>query len=166
MSEMSLLDLLMTLPFLLGFVFQRVNRSDPERVFIVVLSNETNVADDCCAWETASASIDGVKVRQPDTGVLFGFVGVADAAITSGNYGLVQVYGYRSTSRVFQTNTSQDTGNALTPTAGAAYLQSVATTLASNTSITLQPIFAMLGETIASSSASATISAKIFIRAL
>src|SRR5437867_8105326 len=129
MSEMSLLDLLMTLPFLLGFVFQRVNRSDPERVFIVVLSNETNVADDCCAWETASASIDGVKVRQPDTGVLFGFVGVADAAITSGNYGLVQVYGYRSTSRVFQTNTSQDTGNALTPTAGAPFLESVAPTL-------------------------------------
>lgn len=147
-------------------LFKRVNREQPEQVFISVLSNETCAIDDACSWETASASIDGVKVRQPDTGVLFGFVGVADAAITSGNYGLVQVYGYRSTSRVFQTNTSQDTANALVPTAGAAYLATVATTLASNTTITLQPIYAMLGETIASSSASATISAKIFIRAL
>jgi hypothetical protein len=147
-------------------MFQRVNRSDPERAFIAVLSNETCAADDACIWETASASIDGVKVRQPDTALLHAFVGIADAAITSGQYGLVQVYGYRTTSRVFQTNTSQDTGAALVPTAGAAYMASVATATASNSAVTQQPIFAVLAETIASSSASATISAKLFIRAL
>lgn len=147
-------------------MFQRVNRSDPERAFIAVLSNETCAADDACIWETASASIDGVKVRQPDTGLLHAFVGIADAAITSGTYGLVQVYGYRSTSRVFQTNTSQDTGVALVPTAGAAHMASVATTTASNAAVTQQPIFAVLAETIASSSASATISAKLFLRAM
>ena len=147
-------------------LFKRINREAPEQVFISVLSNETMSADDACIWETASASIDGVKVRQPDTSLLHGFVGVADAAITSGNYGLVQVYGYRSTSRCFQTNTSQDTGVALVPTAGAAYLASVATSTTSSANVTQQPIFAMLGETIASSSASATISAKVFIRAL
>ncbi len=147
-------------------IFQRVNRTDPERIFIVVLSNETCAADDCLIWETASASIDGVKVRITDTGLLYGFVGLADAAITSGNYGLVQVYGYRSTSRVFQTNTSQDTGVALVPVAGQVRLASVATSTTSSADVTQQPVFAMLGETIASSSASATISAKVFIRAL
>lgn len=147
-------------------LFKRVNQSLPEQVFISVLSNETCAADDSLIWETASASIDGVKVRIADTGLLYAFVGLADAAITSGNYGLAQVYGYRSTSRVFQTNTSQDTGVALVPVAGQVRLASVATSTTSSADVTQQPIFAVLGETIASSSASATISAKIFIRAL
>lgn len=147
-------------------LFKRVNRDQPEQVFISVLCNQTNAKDDACIWETASASIDGVKVRQPGTGLLYGFVGIADSAINSGDYGLVQVYGYRSTSKVFQTNTSQDTGLALTPTAAVAYMASAATSTTSSANVTQQPIFAMLGETIASSSASATISAKLFIRAL
>lgn len=147
-------------------LFKRVNRDQPEQVFISVLCNESNAKDDACIWETASASIDGVKVRQPDTSVLYGFVGIADSAITSGDYGLVQVYGYRSTSKVFQTNTSQDTGVALVPVAAVAYMGSVATSTTSSSDVVQRPIFAMLGETIASSSASATISAKLFIRAL
>lgn len=147
-------------------IFQRLNRTDPERVFIVVLANEALSADDACQWELASASIDGVKVRQPDTGNLYAFVGVADAAIAANAYGLVQVYGYRSTSRCFQTNTSQATGLALAPAAGQVYLASVATTFASNAAVTLHPIFGVLGESIASSSVSATISKKVFIRAL
>ena len=147
-------------------IFQRLNRTDPERVFIVVQANEALAIDDACQWELASASIDGVKTRAPDTGNLFAFVGVADAAIALNAFGLVQIFGYRSTSRVFQTNTSIDTGVALVPTAGQVYLQSVATTVASNTTITLQPIYAVLGESIASAAASATQTRKVFIRAL
>ena len=149
-------------------LFQRLNRTDPERVFVVFRNNEgaTAAKDDTAQLELASASIDGVRVRQPDTGLLFAFVGITDASTTDGSYGLVQVYGYRSTSKVFQTNTSQDTGVALVPTAAAAYMRSIATTVDSNTTVTLQPIFAVLGESIASSSASATISAKLFLRAL
>jgi hypothetical protein len=93
-------------------------------------------------------------------------VGVADAAITSGTYGLVQVWGYRSTSRVFQTNTSQDTGAILVPTAGAVYMATVASSTTSSADVVLRPLMAVLAETIASSSVSATISAKCFIRAL
>jgi len=147
-------------------IFKRINRDQPETVFISVLSNETCAAGDALTWETASASIDGVKVRLPDTSLLYAFVGLADAAITSGEYGLVQVYGYRSSSRVFQTNTSQDTGAALAPVAAVAYLASVASSTTSSANVIQQPIFAMLAETIASSSVSATISAKVFIRAL
>ena len=147
-------------------IFQRLNRTDPERVFMVMRSNEACSADDAVALETNSDSIDGVRVRQPDTGLLHAFVGVADAAITSGQYGLVQVYGYRSTSRVFQTNTSQDTGAVLVPTAGAAYMATVASSTTSSADVVLRPVFAVLAETIASSSASATISAKLFLRAM
>jgi hypothetical protein len=122
--------------------------------------------DQTVQWEPASASVDGVRVRDMDTGNLFLFVGVADAAIADGDYGLVQVYGFRSTSIVFQTDTSQDTGVPLVPVAGQDYLQSVASTTASNAAVTLQPVFAALLESIATSAASATISKKVFVRAL
>lgn len=124
---------------------------------MVMRSNESCSADDAVALETNSDSIDGVRVRQPDTGLLATFIGIADAAITSGSYGLVQVYGYRSTSRVFQTNTSIDTGVVITPVAGAAYVQSFAS---SNVP------YGVLLETIVSSSVSNTVSRKVFIRAM
>lgn len=138
-------------------IFQRLNRTDPERLFMVMQANETCAADDALILETNSDSVDGVKVRLPDTALVHAFVGIADAAITSGNYGLVQVYGYRSTSRVFQTNTSQTTGVVLTPTAAQVYMQSFAS---SNVP------YGVLLESIVSSSVSNTVSAKIFLRAM
>jgi hypothetical protein len=149
-------------------IFQRTNRTDPERVFVVVRNNEGAALnkDQTVQWEPASASVDGVRVRDMDTGNEFLFVGIVDAAIADGDYGLVQVYGYRSTSIVFQTGTSQDTGVPLVPAAGQDYLQSVASTTASNAAVTLQPVFAALLESIASSAASATVSRKVFVRAL
>ena len=147
-------------------VIKRLNRTDPERIFVAVLCNEANSADDAVALETASASIDGIKVRQPDTGLLYTFVGLSDASLASGSYGLVQIYGYRSTSRVFQTNTSIDTGVVLVPTAAAAYLQSTASSTTSSANVTQQPIYAALLETIASTVSSVTISAKVFLRAM
>lgn len=147
-------------------IFQRVNRSDPERMFVVMLSNETCAADDNVQLELASASVDGLKIRLPDTANEYAFIGVADAAITSGNYGLVQVYGYRSTSRIFQTNTTQATGLPLAVLAGSVCWQTYNTVITSTSDMTRIPIFACLAESIASSSASATISKKIFIRAL
>ena len=154
-------------------IFQRLNRTDPEKVFIVVRNSEgaTQSKDDVCSWETASASVDGVRVRQPDTATAANVVGVVDADITDTSFGLVQIYGYRTSSKVFQTNTSQDTGVFLEASLGAAHLSSYATSLtqASNTtvSITYRPgPFFVLGETIASSAASATISAKVFLRCM
>lgn len=154
-------------------IFQRLNRTDPEKIFIVCRNSEgaTQSKDDVCTWETNSASVDGVRVRQPDTSHSGSVVGVVDADLTDTSYGLVQVYGYRSSSKVFQTNTSQDTGAFLEASLGAAHLSSYASslTIASNTtvSITYRPgPYFVLAETIASSAASATISAKLFTRCL
>lgn len=149
-------------------IFQRLSRTDPERVFVVVQNNSgsTMAKDTTAQLDLASASIDGVKVRVPAAGNEYAFVGIADAAIAANDYGLCQVYGYRSTSSVFQTNTSQDTGVPLVPVAGQAYLSSVLSTTASNVNVTQQPIFAVLGESIVNSAGSATVSRKIFIRAL
>lgn len=154
-------------------IFQRVNRTDPEKVFIVVRNSEGSTlnADDVCQWETASASVDGVRVRVPDTSHAGSVTGIVDAAITDGSYGLVQVYGYRSSSRIFQTDTSQDTGAFLEASLGAVHLSSYASsqTIASNTTVSIThrpgPYF-ILAETIASSASSVTISAKVFVRCL
>lgn len=154
-------------------IFQRVNRTDPERVFIVARNSEGSTlnADDVAAWETASASVDGVRVRQPDTAHAGSIVGIIDAAITDQSYGLVQVYGYRSTSRIFQTNTSQDTGDFMEASLAAAHLSSYdssqSITSTTDVSITHRPgPWFVLAETIASSSASSTISARMFVRCL
>lgn len=143
-------------------IVPRLVRTDPERIFIVVNNNEGAQInkDDVCAWELASASVDGVKVRQPDTSLEVSRVGIVDANIANGEYGLVQVWGYRSTSRLFQTNTSQNTGAILIASGGAAHLQSVA----SNSG--LDRMAAFLAETVASTGATATVSAKVFVRPL
>ena len=148
-------------------LMKRLNRDEPERIFVAFENNEGSalVRDQTIQIDTTS-QVDGVRARQMDTGQLFAFLGVVDAAVATGAFGLAQTYGYRSTSVVFQTNTSQDTGVALVPVAAQNYLQSVATTLASNTTITLQPIFAVLMESIASAAASATVSRRVWIRAM
>jgi len=113
-----------------------------------------------------TTDVDGVKARDMDTGSLFAFLGVADAAVADGEFGLAQVYGYRSSSQVFQTDTSIAAGVPLVPVAAQEYLQSVVSTIASNAAVTLQPIYAVLLESIASAAASATQSVKIWIRAM
>ena len=95
-------------------LFQRLNKENPERIFQLMQANEANVAaDDVVQLELTAASVDGVKIVQPNTGELNATVGIADAAIGNGNFGLVQIFGYRSTSRVLQTGTSLTLGVAL-----------------------------------------------------
>ena len=107
-------------------LFKRLNRNDAERVFSVFKANAAGIAaDDVVSLETNSASIDGVNIIQPVAAQLGLVVGVADAAIANGAYGLVQIYGYRSTSRVVQTTSSIPAGAGLVAVAAADYLDSV-----------------------------------------
>ena len=81
-------------------LFQRINRSDPEKIFMVTKAGEALLAgrpvalhfsgtDDGLIGWLADAAADGSAV-----------VGIADAAIASGEYGLVQIYGFRSSAKV------------------------------------------------------------------
>lgn len=143
-------------------IFQRVNRTDPERIFQVMQANEANVAaDDVVQLELTAASVDGVKIVQPNTGELNATVGIADAAISNGSYGLVQIYGYRSTSRVLQTGTSLTLGVALGPVAGSDMLQSNASIAPS-----YMPAFVLLESASSAPGADSTVSKKIFIRCM
>ena len=141
-------------------IFQRVNRTDPERVFMVMQANAANIAaDDVVQLELTAASVDGIKVIQPATANTLATVGVADAAIGNGSFGLVQIYGYRSTSRIGPTNATQTSlGQALIPVAGQDWFSTI-TSLAQNGN----PL-AILLESLTSGVSSDTVSKKIFLR--
>ena len=144
-------------------LFKRLNRTDAERIFSVFKANEANIAaDDVVALELTAASLDGVNIAQPAAASLTAVVGVADAAIANGAYGLVQIYGYRSTSRVLTTGTSLTAGlTILAPVAAQDYLSSGATVPAG-----YLPAFVLLNSQSSSPGANSTVSAKIFSRAM
>lgn len=77
-------------------LFQRLNRTDAEKVFVIVknISGGTMTANYPAVWDISSP--DGIAVSKPATATLCLFVGIADADIAEQGYGLVQVYGYRA----------------------------------------------------------------------
>lgn len=87
-------------------LFQRVNRSSPEKVFVVVKNSYSTAAitvGQGVNWDFVTDA-DGVSVTMPlarATNAGFAAAGVvADASIAIDDYGLVQVYGYHSATRV------------------------------------------------------------------
>jgi hypothetical protein len=144
-------------------IFKRVNRTDAESVFIVMQANEAGVAaDDVVQLELTAASVNGVLVVQPNSAELNATVGIADAAIGNGAFGLVQIYGYRSTSRILQTGTTHALGVALSPVAGSDML---ATTVSVGLGAYL-PTFVLLETAATGAGTDSTISKKIFIRCM
>ena len=140
-------------------LFQRVNRTNPERVFMVMQANAAGVAaDDVVQLELTAASVDGIKVIQPATANMQAVVGVADAAIANGDYGLVQIFGYRSTSRIGPTDSTQTSlGRVLIPVAGQDYFSTIATNAQYGA-------LAVLLESLTTGTSSDTVSKKIFLR--
>lgn len=80
-------------------LFQRVNRSDPEKIYVVAKngSGATLTAGYQAFWDCEMTTPDGVQVTNSATSTtLCTFAGIADAAIANGSYGLLQVWGYRA----------------------------------------------------------------------
>lgn len=146
-------------------IFKRLNRTSAEQVFGVFKANEAGIAaDDPVALSVTggAATPDGVGVEQPTASAgiaVNAFVGVADAAIANGAYGLVQVYGYRSTSRVLQQLSSVIAGSALYPVSDQDFLASAAAAVAT------APVATLL-DSIPTSGSTTSYSAKIFLRCM
>lgn len=89
-------------------VFQRINRTDPEKLFLVVRNDYSTAAitvGQTVQWAFPSSGAgDGVGVTRPTaraTNAGFAVAGaVASASIAAAGYGLLQVYGYHSALRV------------------------------------------------------------------
>jgi len=87
-------------------LFQRVNRDDPEKVFIVVKNSYSSASltnGQAVCWDWTSEA-DGVSVSIPTAteNVCGGtdFAGVVAETIVHNDYGLIQAYGYHSAAKV------------------------------------------------------------------
>ena len=86
-------------------LFQRINRTNPEKIFIVVYNTYATASltnGQGVMWDYPTDA-DGVGVTRPTaraTSAGFAAAGIAAETIASGDYGLIQVYGYHSASRV------------------------------------------------------------------
>ena len=90
-------------------LFQRIKRSDPERVFIVVKNNYSTASltnGQAIMWDLSAA--DGVSVTKCSTALKrqSAFAGIVAETIAYGSYGLIQVYGYHSAVRVDSSTTA------------------------------------------------------------
>ena len=89
-------------------LMNRINRTDPEKVFIVVKNSFSTASltnGQAVIWDY-TADADGVGVTKPTAGSgrasHFGtaFAGIAAETIAHNDFGLLQVYGYHSAVRV------------------------------------------------------------------
>jgi|SRR3990172_7280604 len=93
--------------------FQRINRSDPEKVFIVAYNSYATASlsnGQAVEWDTQTDH-NGVSVTKPTVNLTAhgaAMAGVAAETIAAGSYGLIQVYGYHSAVRC---RTISTTGN-------------------------------------------------------
>jgi hypothetical protein len=144
-------------------IFKRVGRTSPETAFIVVqnVSGSTATAGFALAFDI-SASVDGVRVSQCKTTSNQAFAGVADADIANNAYGLVQVYGYRASVKIFSSTGSSVAGDNLTVVTGSTHWG-----LTPATSAGTSKAFGFLCAAVAGSSSSQyATTASAFIRAL
>lgn len=144
-------------------LFKRVSRTSAETVFIVVknVSGGTLTSGYSCCWDLTAP--DGVRVTQCATGFLQAYAGVADADITNNDYGLIQVYGYRSSAYISRSTEKATAAGVecelltanwgLSPVGGAV-------------STGNYKAFAFLCEAVTSSASASYTTAKVFIRAL
>ena len=144
-------------------LFKRISRTAPEQIFVVVknVSGGTLTSGYSCAWDLSA--VDGVRVTQAATAFLQAYAGVADADIANNDYGLIQVYGYRSSAYISRSTEAATaagvtlevlTGNwGLSPVGGAV-------------SLGISKSFAFLCEAVTSSASASYTTAKVFIRAL
>ena len=142
-------------------LFKRISRASAETVFVVAknVSGSTLTAGYSAVFDV-SASVDGVRVTQASSTDLQAYAGVADSDIANGEYGLLQVYGYRSSVYIWSSTGSSAAGDNLSVVAAKWGLTPAATGGAAKT-------FGFLCAAVAASTSSAYYtSAKAFIRAL
>lgn len=86
-------------------LFQRINRTDPEKIFVVAYNSYSTASltnGQAAMWDYPTDA-DGVGVTRPTaraTSAGFAAAGVVAGTIASGAYGLIQVYGYHSAVRM------------------------------------------------------------------
>lgn len=119
-------------------LFQQLNRTDPERVQIMIKNVDgggsiTTGLGVCIP--VSGASIDGVSAVRATAGLQRGFVGVATQDIAINGYGTATVWGYVNSVQISNVGTSITitAGNVLIPSAIAGQFFSTVTDAAMST---------------------------------
>jgi hypothetical protein len=87
-----------------GLLAQRVNRTDPEKLFVTVFQSYSTAAGtngQAYIWDFGTDK-DGLGVTRPTaraTNAGMATAGILAEAVAAGGYGLMQVYGYHSAVR-------------------------------------------------------------------
>lgn len=157
-------------------LLQRVNRSDPEKIFIVAKNSYATASlsnGQAVIWDYATDA-DGVGVTKPATGTgragHYGtaFAGIAVDTVAAGAYGLLQVYGYHSAVRVRSWtggNPAIAAGTGLTCVSAVFCLESYPAAAAATSTITLHNAD-WVGFALAAQTAWTTTAIACFIKAL
>ena len=145
-------------------LFKRISRASAEVAYIVAknVSGSTATAGYHLVWDTG-ASADGVRVTQATTAALNAYAGIADSDIADGDYGLLQVYGYRSSAYIYSSAGSSVAGTTYDVINGE---WGVTPTAASASSGTNKAFGFMAAAVTASSSSQFHTTAAVFVRAL
>jgi hypothetical protein len=108
-------------------LFQRVNRTDAEKVFSVVYnaSGGAFVAGNAVEYDVGTSS-DGIRVTTPSSAGLSSFAGITVQAIANGAYGLIQIYGLATARVINDITTALTAGKILLPVNAQADLDSKA----------------------------------------
>lgn len=145
-------------------LFQQLNRSDAEKIYISVRNTAgATISANAPVFFETDEQTNGNAVSQAQ-GLLQGtalFAGITDASMADDAYGLVQVYGYRASCYVSAASAGCAIGIPMIPVAGQNYLTDSTSAAANNfNAVTLM-------ETIAGAAgASAVLQYNVFIRAL
>lgn len=109
--------------------FQRINRADPEKIFVVcknAYSTAAQVQGNAVIW-AFNGTDDGLAITQPTTTKAAHFAGIVAGGIAIGGYGEVQCYGL-ATAKV-SGSTDVTNGNKLSTKTGTFNLIKAAGTL-------------------------------------
>ena len=139
--------------------FAQLLRSDPEKVFAQIrnISGASISAGIPVEWDVVTAT-DGNAVTAAKSGSLAGlFAGVSNAAMADSAYGLIQVYGFRTSAYASAASAGSTPGTFLQPVSG------IFTDVTMSAATTSGHTMAVLMETSASS---ATANYNIFLRAM
>jgi hypothetical protein len=97
-------------------LFQRVNRTDAEKVFTVIYnaSGGAYVAGNVVEYDSGTSS-DGIRTITPTTAGLSCVAGIVTGAVANGAYGTVQIYGLASARVINDVTTALVAGKILVP---------------------------------------------------
>ena len=144
-------------------LFKQIDRAGPEQAFILCRNTSGGAlsAGVPVFWET-DAVTDGNAVSQNVSDMDFSlFAGITDSALSDDDYGLLQVYGFRTSAYMSAASAGCAFGIPLIPVDGQDYL----TDATSSTAHTFN--FVSLVETIGAAAANSTVlQFNVFIRAL